>query len=543
MLDPRTSTVRTLFDDRAARQPDAPYLIRPETGRTWSYAEARAAIMAAATGLRERLGLRPGDRVGIVMTTRPELVFTWLGAMALGAIAVPVNFSLRPREIAYILANCEASAAVVEDRFWDQFAEAMPDLPALRTVSLLRASRSFDGGEDYPVLAPAAVPFEDILAGGGTGWPAPAPAPDAAGLIIYTSGTTGNPKGAVLSHRNLITNASEIAAWHSFTPADRSMLLLPLFHVNGLTLTLLTSAYTGASVVLPERFHASRFWQDVARHRVVWFSGAPTILSILLNSPPPSELDVSSLEFCLCGTAPLPVELFRQFEERFGVYIIEGYGMTETSCRSTFNPHPRGRITPGRDDGYRKIGSVGLPVGNELRIVDDCNEDVPAGTPGEILIRGANVMDRYWADDEATRAAFTDDWFHSGDIGVRDADGYYFIVDRKKDLIIRGGENISPREVDEVLYQHPAVREAATVGAPHPTYGEEVLSYVALKSGVEATPAELIAFCEARLAHFKCPKRILVLDDLPKGPTGKLLRRELRDRARREASSAEHRVR
>jgi long-chain acyl-CoA synthetase len=295
---------------------------------------------------------------------------------------------------------------------------------------------------------------------------------------------------------------------------------MPLFHMNAVSVTTMTPLYVGASIVLSPKFSASRHWQIVSDHGVTTFGSVATMLSMLLSTYPdgiPAGLNTSRLKFALCGSAPVPVPVMKQFEEQFNCPVIEGYGLSESTCRSTFNP----------PDERRRPGSVGLPIGNEMKIFDDDDNELPPGQIGEIVLRGENIMKGYFKNSEATAEAFRNGWFHTGDLGYKDEDGFFYVVDRKSDMIIRGGENIYPREIDEVLYQHPAVKDAATIGVPDEMYGEEVKAFVVLKNGMNCTEDELIEFCRARLADYKCPKTIEFLEDIPKGPTGKLLKREL----------------
>jgi long-chain acyl-CoA synthetase len=353
--------------------------------------------------------------------------------------------------------------------------------------------------------------------------PPPALTPDDEAVIIYTSGTTGKPKGVLLTHGNLLSNAEQIAEWLHITEDDRSLLIMPLFHVNALMTTCLAALWSGGSVVLAPRFSASRHWDTVARYGVTYFGSVATMLSLLNNSYPgglPSGLDTSRLRFALCGSAPVPVEVMKRFEALFHCPVVEGYGLSESTCRSTFNP----------PDERRRPGSIGLPIGNEVKIFDDKDREVAPGKVGEIVLRGPNIMKGYYKNESATREAFRSGWFHTGDLGYRDEEGFFYIVDRKSDMIIRGGENIYPREIDEVLYQHPAIKDAATIGVPDPLYGEEVKSFVVLCEVEQASEEEIIAFCRERLADYKCPKSVEFLDEIPKGPTGKLLKRELAGR-------------
>ncbi len=295
---------------------------------------------------------------------------------------------------------------------------------------------------------------------------------------------------------------------------------MPLFHMNAVTVTTASALYAGGSTVVSPRFSASRFWQIVSDYGVTSFGSVATMLSMLLAKYPegvPEGLDATRLRFAMCGSAPVPAEVMRRFEERFECLVIEGYGLSESTCRSTFNP----------PDARRRPGSCGVAIGNEMKVFDEEDREVPDGDLGEIVMRGENVFKAYYRNEEATARAFRGGWFHTGDIGSRDAEGFFHIVDRKSDMIIRGGENIYPREIDELLYRHESIAEAAAVGVPDELYGEEVAAFVVLKEGREAGAEEIIEHCRAHLADYKCPKSVHFLDALPKGPTGKVLKREL----------------
>src|SRR6185369_823538 len=339
--------------------------------------------------------------------------------------------------------------------------------------------------------------------------------PDDDAIIIYTSGTTGKPKGCLLTHGNIISNARQISEWLQFTPEDRLLTIMPLFHMNAVSVTTMSALYAGGSTVISPKFSASQFWKIISDYRITSFGSVATMLSILLNTYPdgvPGDLKTEQLRFAMCGSAPVPAEVMKRFEETFKCPVIEGYGLSESTCRSTFNP----------PDARRRAGSCGLPIGNEMKVVDDDDNEVPQGELGEIVLRGENILKGYFKNPDATEKAFRGGWFHTGDVGYQDKDGFFFIVDRKSDMIIRGGENIYPREIDEVLYQHPAVAAAATIGVPDQLYGEEVAAFVVLKDGNKTTEAELIEYCKRELADYKCPKSIRFVADIPKGPTGKL---------------------
>ena len=337
--------------------------------------------------------------------------------------------------------------------------------------------------------------------------------------IVYTSGTTGYPKGVILTHRNLLTNGTAIARAVKMTESDRFMCILPLFHVNGMTVTIMAPLCSGGSMILNETFSATKFWETLAKYRATGFSAVPTVYSILLNRPEVQGLDLSSLRFGICGAAPLPVELMRAFEEKFKMIIIEGYGLTEGTCASCVNPI----------DGTRKPGSIGVPLENiEMKIFDDNDNELEAGKIGEIVSRGPNTMKGYFKNAEATAQTLKNNWLHTGDIGYVDNDGYFYIVDRKKDMIIRGGENIYPREVEEVLYKHPKVLEAAVIGLPDKIWGEAVVAVIVLKKNEIIDEKDIIAFCKERLADYKCPKRVYFKESLPKTATGKIQKQLLK---------------
>jgi long-chain acyl-CoA synthetase len=295
---------------------------------------------------------------------------------------------------------------------------------------------------------------------------------------------------------------------------------MPLFHMNAVMVTTVAALYAGGSSVVSPRFSASRFWQIISDYEVTSFGSVATMLSMLLATYPegvPADLQTAQLRFAMCGSAPVPAEVLRRFEETFGCLVIEGYGLSESTVRATFNP----------PDARRRPGSCGQSIGCEIKIFDEDEREVAVGELGEIVLRGENIFKGYYQNEAATARAFRGGWFHTGDVGYVDAEGFYYIVDRMSDMIIRGGENIYPREIDELLYCHPAVASAATIGVPDNLYGEEVAAFVVLKDGHEASAAELIEYCRAHLADFKCPKTIHFLVELPKGPTGKVLKREL----------------
>ena len=508
-----------LLAQRAARTPDKMFLFTEPDGRQFTYAEFLAAVNRAATLLAAQ-GVTKGDVVSLLLPNSAEYIIGYFACWQLGALAGPVNSLLKEHEIEFVMNNSEAKAILVHSEFQERIETIRGELPHLQSIITFddeeRATREFacqkpdrQGGQP-PEEALANARASDTLSLD----------PDDDAIIIYTSGTTGKPKGCLLTHGNLISNARQISEWLNFTESDRLLTIMPLFHMNAVSVTTMSALYAGGSTVVSPRFSASKFWNVISDYQITSFGSVATMLSILLNTYPdgvPEGLKTDQLKFAMCGSAPVPAEVMKKFEETFNCPVIEGYGLSESTCRSTFNP-PNDR---------RRAGSCGLPIGNEMKVVDDDDNEVDDGELGEIVLRGENILKGYFKNPEATELAFRNGWFHTGDIGYRDQDGFFYIVDRKSDMIIRGGENIYPREIDEVLYQHPAVAAAATIGVPDQLYGEEVAAFIVLKDGMKAKEKELIAHCQSELADFKCPKSIRIVKDIPKGPTGKLLKREL----------------
>ena len=456
---------------------------------------------AQVAGLLAARGIAPGTPIGIMLPNVPEFASVYYGILRTGAVVVPMNPLLKAREIAYYLGDSGA-----------------PVIFAWHVTAPEVEIGAKEAGAEAILVDPATFP--DILA---TASPAPQVVGRAAydtAVVLYTSGTTGHPKGAELTHANLINNV-EVSAADLFQlgPDDLIFGGLPLFHAFGQTCTLNAAIMTGASLTVLPRFDAAKALGILADERVTIFAGVPTMFSALLHVPDRSDYDVSALRLCISGGAAMPVEVLRQFEDQFDCIVLEGYGLSETSPVASFN-HP---------DRERKPGSIGTPIrGVEMRVVDAAGAEVPQGEVGEIAIRGHNIMKGYLNKPDATAEAISaDGWFRTGDIGRVDADGYYYIVDRKKDLIIRGGYNIYPREIEEVLYEHPEVAEAAVVGMPHPELGEEVGAAVALKPGATVTPDELRSYVKSQVAAYKYPRRVWIVDALPKGPTGKILKKEI----------------
>lgn len=488
-------TVRELLETRTVEQPGKTFLFSESDGRTWTYDGFDRAVNRAAHMLASR-GIRKGDVVSLLMPNSAEYIIAYFACFKLGALAGPVNSLLKSEEIEYVVGNSESKLLLVNSEFLPVPADG--NFPEILV---------FDDESAVTEQFSETLDEVDLTA-----------ADDA--IIIYTSGTTGKPKGCLLTHENLIANARQIAGWMGFGESDRLLTIMPLFHMNAVSVTTMTALYAGGSTVVSPKFSASRFWQIVSDFGITSFGSVATMLSMLLQKYPdgvPEGLKTGQLRFAMCGSAPVPAEVMKKFEAAFNCLVIEGYGLSESTCRSTFNP-------PSTE---RRPGSCGQPIGNDMAIFDEDDNPVPDGELGEIVLRGPNICKAYYKNEEATARAFRGGWFHTGDIGYRDTDGFFYIADRKSDMIIRGGENIYPREIDELLYTHPAISAAAVIGVPDELYGEEVAAFVVLKEGENVAEDDLISFCRERLADYKCPKKIHFVADIPKGPTGKLLKREL----------------
>jgi long-chain acyl-CoA synthetase len=463
-----------------------------------NYALLNEATARIAGELKQR-GVQQGDRVGIMLPNVPYFPVVYYGILRAGGTVVPMNVLLKGREVAFYLQDPGAKLMFAWHDFGDA-AHAGAEKAGAEVIDV-------KPGEFEPLLM-AAQPDHRM---------ADVDEQDTA-VILYTSGTTGTPKGAELTHANLRTNARISSGLGSSTEDDVVLGALPLFHSFGQTCGMNACVTVGASLSMIPRFDPGKALEIIQRDKVTIFHGVPTMYVAMLNHPEATSFDTSSLRLCLSGGASMPVEVMRGFEQQFGCKILEGYGLSETSPVASFN----------HADRERKPGSIGTPIqGVEMKVVDDDDNDVAQGEVGEIVIRGHNIMKGYWQRPDATEECMRGGWFHSGDMAQVDEDGYFFIVDRKKDMIIRGGYNVYPREIEEVLYEHPAVAECAVVGVPDDTMGEEVGAAVALKAGQSASEDELREHVKENVANYKYPRRIWFVEELPKGPTGKILKREI----------------
>jgi long-chain acyl-CoA synthetase len=496
--------------EAAASHPDKPAILYD--GGSISYAELDLLSDRFAVGLRKR-GLAPRDAIGLQLPNIPQFVIAYFGILKAGCVVVPLNVLLRAPETAYQLGNSRSKALITWAGIADEGAKAT-DAVGIEELYVVNT----------PGTPPATVGIAaESLLDNDPSEPAPYEQldPGETAVIVYTSGTTGTPKGAELSHFQLLMNAEIPGRLFGVREDDVVVVVLPLFHVFGLSSQLNVCVRFAATMSLVVRFDAAKVIEVIRRDRVTIFEGVPTMYFALLNHPGVTDDDVASLRIGISGGAAIPAEILDDFEQKFGVLILEGYGLTETASTTTFNVSAEDR----------KVYSVGKPIwGVEVEIWDADERVLPAGetSVGEVMVRGINVMTGYFDDPEATAAAFTRGWLHTGDLGYIDKEGFLFIVDRKKDLIIRGGYNVYPREVEEVLYTHPQVAEAAVVGIPDPRLGEEVKAFIITRPGSTVSEQELIDYVKERVAPYKYPRHVEFRSQLAHGPTGKILKNELR---------------
>ncbi len=498
------ATIGELIEAQAAARPGETYFLATETGRKLGYGELGSAARRVPALLAGE-GIAPGAHVSVVMPNGLATLRLLLGAMAGGYCVNPVNLLAQPEQMRYVLDHSECAIVFASPDWAPRVREMVAGFA--RPVAVVEAD------PDAPELPGEREEDERT--------PAPHPGPEALALLMYTSGTTGKPKGVMLTQANLVANARAISEEHGLGPGDRVAAVLPLYHINAFAVTMLAPLVHGGSLAMPPRFSAGGFWKTVAESGCTWINVVPTIVSYLLEGEAPPREMLERVRFCRSASAALPPEHHRAFEAKFGIGIIETMGLTETVAPAFSNP-----LDPAR----RKLGSVGRASGCEARVVDAAGEPVPDGTAGEVCIRGPQVTPGYFRNPEATAGAFfPGGWLRTGDIGVRDADGFFFITGRIKELIIKGGENIAPREIDEVLLRHPAVLDAAAVGIPDRHYGQEIAACVVRRSGAACGEDELRAFCAEHLGRYKTPKAIHFVAELPRGPSGKVQRMKLLD--------------
>lgn len=487
-------------------QADKVFLYAPETGATLSYGQLANEAHHFSTWLEEQQ-ISAHGHVGLYMQNGRQTSTIFLATMACGRVITPLNLLAPTDQLAWVLDHSD-----IEVLFYS------PDKKKSLFLALEKTKRSFLLFE----LDPDAHEGTFMQSKSGS---LPSVRANAAALLMYTSGTTGTPKGVLLTHSNLLHAARSIASWHSLTQADTVLSSLPIYHINGQVISTITPFVSGGSIVAPHSFSVSSWWNLAIQYQCTWINMVPTIIAYLINAAKsggslPSQEQLKSIRFGRSASAPLPPEHHREFEGLFGITVIEGMGMTESASMVFCNPH----------DERRRYGSPGLPCGVDAKIVDADGMLLDSNVVGEICLRGNNVLNAYYkAEAEMAKAFDSEGWLRTGDLGLRDDDGFYFITGRLKELIIKGGENIAPREIDEAVLKHPAVLDAAAVGIPDANYGQEIMVCVVLKPGAICSEAEMRNFCIQELGKFRTPKLILFMEDLPRGPSGKVQRLKLLD--------------
>ncbi|MDF9409771.1 long-chain fatty acid--CoA ligase [Pelotomaculum isophthalicicum JI] len=503
----RLINVADLITVNANRYPDCNAVICGDDGRELTWVEFDRMVNRFSNGLIE-MGINKGDRVGIYLPNGPEWLIAFFGTMRIGAIALPFNILYKTGEISYILNNARAKLVVGAAREVKQnILNILDDIPSVKNIVTL--GEPVEGAVDFcSVISKNSDILEKLDC-----------AEDDVAAMLYTSGTTGRPKGVMLSHKNFMTKAALNSDALLLNEQDLFMTATPYCHIF-ITVTLLGPFYTGAAVLSMSRFNPEKALELLARYRVTHFAGVPTMYIYMMNFYSPEKYDLSAWRYKQTAGYSMPPGLFNKIERTFGPGLCEYYGSTETSATVTYN-----RL------GHSKTGSIGLAApGYSLKVADEDGNELPAGEVGEILVKGPGIFKGYWEMPEATEEAFKDGYFRTGDLGYRDEDGYFYIVDRKKDLILCGGYNVYPREVEGIIYQHPKILECAVLGKDDPDRGEVPEAYVVLRRGEILTEEELISFCKQRMASYKVPRFIYFIKEMPKNSTGKIMKWHLKER-------------
>ncbi|MDV6377007.1 fatty acid--CoA ligase family protein [Sporosarcina sp. GW1-11] len=493
-------------------------------GQDTTYAAFDLSVSMFASALKD-LGVNEGDKVAFLLGNTPHYLISLYATMRIGATAVPINPLYTPDEISYILENSDAKVVIAVDQLLPLVEVASQTFPTIENFIVCEVNP--DAGEKLDALAeqikPKVHPFTTLMKQAKPLTEMVTVDENESAVILYTSGTTGRPKGAMLTHKNIYSNARDVADYLGFSENDRIVATLPLFHVFALTVVANAPLLKGATILLEPRFSPGDIFTVIREQKATVFAGVPTMYNFLYQYPEGKTEDFETIRLSISGGSSLPVSLLHDFEEKFQVRVSEGYGLSEASPVTCFNPLDRERVP----------GSIGTNITNvENKVVNELGEEVPVNEVGELIVRGPNVMKGYYKQPEETAATIRDGWLYTGDLARRDENGYFYIVDRKKDMIIVGGFNVYPREVEEVLFSHRDIIEAAVVGIPDTNFGEEVHAYVVLKEGSEATAQTIHDFCAKRLVKYKVPKHIEFLEELPKNTTGKILRRSLKDQIR-----------
>ncbi|WP_299880339.1 AMP-binding protein [uncultured Cocleimonas sp.] len=505
----RLQTVRKIIDQGAAKHPDRPFLIATEgvdEYLTWAQLQNHAKEIDA---LLDEEQIDVGETVAFLLDNGYWTTILLLGVMYSGRVILALNALSGSEALSYVTDHSDAKMIFTNEKFTTKFSDVFAKIPA--STKIIDTDEMTGPSINFPEINPN-KPENKIC-------------PDSIAILMYTSGTTGKPKGVLLSHKNVIAGGRNTAVAHQLTNEDITLCVLPLYHINAQMVSVMGALVSDSKLVISEKFSTRRFWQDIHHHRCTWFSIVPTIISYLIDHDGEGISDKMMLDIKLqvrfgrSASAALSPSKHQQFEQRFGIHIIETMGLTETAAQILSNPLPPKTI---------KYGSPGTAFGNEAKIILEDGYDAPSGTIGELMIRGDNVMQGYYKNPEVTKETITEDgWLHTGDLAYEDDDGFFFITGRLKELIIKGGENIAPREIDDILYGHPAVLEAAAFGIDDEHYGQEVMASVALCPGMTVSQNELLELCIDKLGKYKSPKQITIMDELPKGPSGKIQRLKL----------------
>ncbi len=486
-------------------------------GTETSYLELEGMINKFADSLSE-LGYQKGDHLALIVGNSPHFVIGLYGALRAGVIAIPINPIYTPDEMSYILQNGDAKGIITMDILAGKFVQMADVLEEVEHVIIAETGAGTETADG--ILSPKMKSFSKMMEVGNMHFDRPELREEDVALVLYTSGTTGKPKGAMLTHRNLYSNAKDTADYLEMDGGDKVIAALPMFHVFCLTVALNAPLMNGGTVLIVPKFSPEAVFNLAKEQKATVFAGVPTMYNYLLQTPGGHVDDFKSIRLCISGGAAMPVALLKNFEQKFGVMVSEGYGLSEASPVTCFNPLDR----------ERKPGSIGTNIKNvENKVVDELGNELPPGEVGELVVRGPNVMAGYYKLPEETEAVLRDGWLYTGDMARMDDEGYFYIVDRRKDMILVGGYNVYPREVEEVLYEHPDIAEVAVVGMPDPEQGETVVTFVVTENNT-LKEADVIAFCGERLAKYKVPAVVEFLDELPKNTTGKILRKQLRDK-------------
>jgi long-chain acyl-CoA synthetase len=498
-------TIRRYVEKQAAEQPDKVFLVASDPNLTLTYSQLRDSCNQFGQQYM-RMGLGKGDKVSFMMGNGYQTTKIFLGTMYSGLVIAPINLQAQPSQLIHVLEHSDTKLVFVTEFQRERLMEALEGIT--RNIEVIVIDK------DAPEIL-----SESYF----SGYELPEVTPDDPALLLYTSGTTGVPKGCLLSNKNMIAGGRNVTLAHQLTPNDIGLVSLPLYHINAEIVSVMGPLVSGSSIVMPERFHATQFWPLISDYRCTWFSVVPTIISYLVAG---TEIEgkgyhLDQVRFGRSASSALPPALHRAFEDKFHISIVETMGITETAAPVFSNP---------LDPTKRKYGSPGQPVGNQAKIVDKAGNECPCGVVGEIMIKGDNVMTEYYKAPDITAASIdSDGWFHTGDLGYKDEDDFYFVTGRLKELIIKGGENIAPKEIDECLYCHPAILDAAACGIPDQHYGEEIMVCYTLKPDCAVSEEELREHCLKHLGRYKAPKVLICVEDLPRGPSGKIQRLKLCD--------------